>query len=308
MLAACLLTVLAVVLAGPAPRLMSRWRIFRRTPGPALVAWQSVSTAAVLSSLLIAPAAVLGLTHAGSDRWSERIGEHPAALGLASAITALMAGSLLLSGHRVGRRVRTLRRRHRDLVDLLAAPGLSARSHTGPRGTSTHLRDTWIRVLDHPGVSAYCVPGLRRRVVVSRGAIDLLTAPELEAVLAHERAHLTSRHDLVLEFFTVVHGSVPVPVRSTAALQEVHLLVEALADRSAIRSVGPVPLARALVRLGSATTPDAALGAGGNRADLRARIDLIAAHDRPTRALTAAAFTLSLAVLLTPVAVFTLAW
>jgi len=50
----------------------------------------------------------------------------------------------------------------------------------------------------------------------------------LEQLEAGERV----RHDLVLEFFTVVHHAVPAPVRCEAALAETHLLVEALADRT----------------------------------------------------------------------------
>lgn len=260
MLAAGLLTVLAVLLAGPAPRLMARIDVFRRTPGPALLAWQSVSLAAVLSALLIAPAALLALAREEPGRgWTERVAEHPAALGTAAAITALMAGSLIVSGHRVGSRLRALRRRHRALVDLLTSP-----TSLPGRAPTASLLEVSVRVLEHPGVSAYCLPGLRRRVVLSRGAIQRLSDSETSAVLAHERAHLQARHDLILEFFTVLHRAVPPPVRSAAALSEVHLLVEALADRSAIRRTGAVPLARALVALGGAGHPDAALGIAGH--------------------------------------------
>ena len=41
-------------------------------------------------------------------------------------------------------------------------------------------------------------PGFHSRVVVSSGAIEALSDDELAAVLAHERAHLHARHDLVL--------------------------------------------------------------------------------------------------------------
>ena len=53
-------------------------------------------------------------------------------------------------------------------------------------------------VVDHPAAAAYCLPGLRSAIVISAGALDLLDADELAAVLAHERAHLRERHDLVL--------------------------------------------------------------------------------------------------------------
>ena len=63
-------------------------------------------------------------------------------------------------------------------------------------------------------------------------------------MLAHERAHLRARHDLILEFFTVVHEAVPAFVRSDAALREVTLLIEVLADRAAVRATSVLATAR----------------------------------------------------------------
>ena len=85
---------------------------------------------------------------------------------------------------------------------------------------------------------------------------------QLEAVVAHEEAHLRGRHDLLLEFFSVVHSSVPEPLRSPPALGEVRLLVEALADRAAVRRSGEVATARALMTLAGSRAPEAALGVG----------------------------------------------
>ena len=58
-----------------------------------------------------------------------------------------------------------------------------------------------------------------------------LEPDELDAVLSHEQAHLRARHDLVLEAFTVLHEAFPRWVSSRAALDEVAMLVEVLADR-----------------------------------------------------------------------------
>ena len=92
--------------------------------------------------------------------------------------------------------------------------------------------------------TAYCVPGLRSRVVLSQGTIDALSAAEVGAVLAHERAHLRERHDLILEFFSVMYTALPPILRSPEALREVRLLAEVLADRSAVKAVGTVVMAR----------------------------------------------------------------
>ena len=85
--------------------------------------------------------------------------------------------------------------------------------------------------------------------------------------------------DLVLEFFTVLHRATPARLRAGAALREVHLLIEVLADRAARRAVGPVPLARALVALAAGSHPETALGATEDRATTAARMRLVAEPD-----------------------------
>ena len=107
----------------------------------------------------------------------------------------------------------------------------------------------------HPTPTAYCIPGRQSRVVLSQGVLDALPDDQLEAVVAHEDAHLRGRHDLLLEFFSVVHSSVPEPLRSPPALGEVRLLVEALADRAAVRRSGEVATARALIDPGRQRAP-----------------------------------------------------
>ena len=95
---ALLLVLIAMVLAGLAPRLMAQLVSFRRAPRAALVAWQAVSLAAVLAALSAAPAAIPHLTQLETRRW--------VVLGVAAAATLLVLGRLLLSGHRIGTRLR----------------------------------------------------------------------------------------------------------------------------------------------------------------------------------------------------------
>jgi len=116
-------------------------------------------------------------------------------------------------------------------------------------------------VLDHPAAAAYCLPGLRSRIVVSAGTLDLLDQAELAAVLAHERAHIRERHDLVLLPFTALCRAFPrctVTVRSQHA---VALLVEMLADDRARRTRPARELATALMRFGAAGAAAAPSGA-----------------------------------------------
>ena len=240
------LLLLTVVLAWPAPRLLPRWTALRAVPGPALWLWQGISLGAVVAGLELAPLAILSFVRVGDGLPAPR--DHVILAALAVLISALLVGRLLARGHVVGRRLRKVRREHRELVDLLDEPvhasGLPAQ----------------VRVLSHPTATAYCVPGLSRRVVLTSGTIDALPPAELRAVLAHELAHLRQRHDLVLEFFTVLHTAVPRRLRSDRGLETVRLLIELLADRNAERSVGRVPVARALVALARAEHPSGTLG------------------------------------------------
>ena len=211
------LATLAVLLAWVAPGPMARQKRFRRSPRAALAAWQAVSVGGVLAALAAAPAALPLLLQ----------GDEPGAhLGLvvpAVLVSAAVLARLLWAGHNVGRQLRRVRTDHRQLVDIIA----------------THDRER-VRILQHPTPTAYCIPGRRSRVVISQGVLDALPGDQLDAVVAHEEAHLRGRHDLLLEFFSVVHRAVPGPLRSEEALTEVRLLIEALADRAAVRRSGEV--------------------------------------------------------------------
>lgn len=285
-MAVAALALIALALAGPLPRIMAQQNRFREAPRPALVVWQAVSLSAVLAALLAAPIGIRLLARPG-----EGLTDHLWAAILAVAVTGTMLARLLLSGHRVGTRLRTVRRRHRELVDVLA----------------THGEDE-LRVLEHPTATAYCLPGLRQRVVLTQGTMDRLPADELAAVLAHERAHLRARHDLILEFFTVVHVAVPGRLRCHAALREVRLLVEVLADRSAARAVGELPMARALVALAGGDHPEATLGAARSPSTARVRLELLSATRRNRVALSVVMFGFALVVLAAPVLIAVLGW
>jgi Zn-dependent protease with chaperone function len=128
-----------------------------------------------------------------------------------------------------------------------------------------------LRILDVSEPLAYCLPGVRSRLVVSEGTLAALADNEITAILSHERAHLRARHDLVLEMFTAVHAAFPRFVRSASALDAVRLLIEMLADDAAVRAAGPTPLARALVACAAGRTPSGALAAGGPTTVLRVR-------------------------------------
>jgi Zn-dependent protease with chaperone function len=250
---------LALLLAGPAPALLSRARWTYRTPRAALVLWQAIALAAVLSAFGSGLAIAAELLVPGPDgRPTTAPTREIDALGLplwlayvfVFTLTLLVGARLIYAVIRVGVHTRRRRARHRMLVDLL--------DQSGP-----HRRAADIRVLAATEPIAYCLPGLRQRVVLSEGTLTNLADAEVTAIVSHERSHLRARHDLVLEAFTAVHEAFPRVVRSKAALGSVKLLIELLADDSAVKVTGPKPLARALVACAKSTAPQGALAAGG---------------------------------------------
>jgi Zn-dependent protease with chaperone function len=175
------------------------------------------------------------------------------------------------------------RRRQRTLLTLLA--------HGDPKVPGA-------LVVDHPSAAAYCLPGLRSRIVVSVGTLELLGRRELAAVLAHERAHLRERHDLVLLPFTALRRAFPRSATCTDALRAVALLIEMLADDRALRDRPARELVTALARFGTAgicPAPAGALAAG--EGEVAARVTRLLKPVRPLPAAAVLAICLAAALL-----------
>jgi Zn-dependent protease with chaperone function len=250
-LAACLLLV-AVVL----PPVLADASWPTRSPVLGLVLWQAVGLAGGLLTLtLLATVALspLGDTHLQALRHLDRAGLVTWIVGGVGLLVLLRLLTVLLAST-----WRTLRARHsnRVLVDLVSERNLLL------RGTS---------VLAHEVPVAYCLPGLRPRLVLSRGALSLLSYDELQAVLAHERAHLVQRHDLVVLPFVALGATFPALPAVRTARAEVSLLIELLADDRAARHHERTHLAQALWKIGTGEAPTGALGAAGHDVVLRAR-------------------------------------
>ena len=109
---------------------------------------------------------------------------------------------------------------------------------------------------------AYCLPGEGGSIVVSTAAERELDREELAAVLAHERAHLTGRHHMLVLITQVLAKAVP--LASMRALRtEVATLVEMAADDRACRDIDRDSLLTALLRLGAPGTPNPGLAVNG---------------------------------------------
>ena len=117
-------------------------------------------------------------------------------------------------------------------------------------------------VLDAPQKVAYCLAGRPGTIVITNAAIATLEPPHLDAVIAHERAHLAGRHHLLLATTRALAASLPRIRLFTVAETEIAGLLEMCADDSAARRHGAAALLAAILALaGADPIPSAALGA-----------------------------------------------
>ena len=117
-------------------------------------------------------------------------------------------------------------------------------------------------LVDHAQPAAYCVAGPHPTVIMTSGALQALDADQVDAVLAHERAHLARHHHRLLAVARIGGQMLPfVPLmRDTVA--QVTRLVEMHADDTATSDRDNRTLATALVVLATAVSPAPALAAG----------------------------------------------
>jgi len=233
-----------------------------RCPVAAIALWQALGLSWGLAAVAaLAAFGFSGLTAPGGAslrRWGPLVVVHLLSLAASAALFTLLCWILAAAVAAVLR----ARHRQRTLLGLLA--------HDDPKVPGA-------LVVDHPAAAAYCVPGLRSAIVISAGALNLLDTAELAAVLAHERAHLRARHDLVLLPFTALLRAFRWSATARAANAEVALLVEMLADDRARKRRPARELATALLRVGASgggLAPAGALAATGSALDgeLAARV------------------------------------
>ena len=290
---AALLAVVAIGSAlGASTLLQASWP--RRSPAAAILLWQALGLASGLAAVgtligLAMPASNVGVVRSVLRtgtllRTGLRTGDVFRLTGMRGAhgglptvifvvrLTCLAAGLVLLASLcwvlvAVSVAAVQARRRQRALLTLLA--------HGDPKVPGA-------LVVDYPSAAAYCLPGLRSKIVVSAGTLELLGRGELAAVLAHERAHLRERHDLVLLPFSALPRAFPRSATCTDIQRAVALLVEMLADDRALRGRPARELVSALVRFGTAGTcpaPAGALAAG--EGEVAARVSRLVQPVRP---------------------------
>lgn len=114
--------------------------------------------------------------------------------------------------------------------------------------------------------AVYCVSGGgTRAIVTTTAALRLLDHDGLNAVLAHERAHLRGRHHLIVGTLSALAAALPRLPLMRAAAQSVPPLLEMCADDAAIREHGRTPLVTSLVLLSTGhRLPQGSLAAAGS--------------------------------------------
>jgi bla regulator protein blaR1 len=117
-------------------------------------------------------------------------------------------------------------------------------------------------LVEHRRPAAYCVAGRHPTVILTTGALQALAPGQLDAVLAHERAHLAWRHHWLLAMARISHRALPFLPLMRDAEAQVERLVELHADDEATQARDPGSLATALVVLAAAASASAPVPAG----------------------------------------------
>ncbi|WP_033222415.1 M56 family metallopeptidase [Kitasatospora phosalacinea] len=268
------------LLAAPLARRLAE-QLAPRAAALVLAATAAALGAATLASLgLLAVTGLLHLPYGAALAHLSPAHWHPGRLSDPEwAPTAVLAATALLAVGALA--ARAARHQYADLRRARAATG------DAPAGLRALVRRPGpaapaLTVLTDDRADAYALPGRPPRIVATTGMLAALTGPERAALLAHERAHLSGRHHLLLaatEYAAACHPALR-PLRPALGY---HL--ERWADERAAAEVGDRALtARAIGR--------AALAAARAPAPAPARSPRLAATAGPVprrvRALLAA--------------------
>jgi Zn-dependent protease with chaperone function len=126
--------------------------------------------------------------------------------------------------------------------------------------------DLGATLVDHAQPAAYCVAGPHPTVIVTTAALQALNPDQVDAVLAHERAHLASHHHRLLAIARIGRQVLPFLPLMRVADTQITRLVEMHADDAATAHRNTGPLATALVVLAAAGGPTPGLAAAATDA------------------------------------------
>ncbi|MEC3918070.1 M56 family metallopeptidase [Nocardia sp. CDC160] len=262
-----------------APRLLRRLSIEGTAPRIAIAAWLAAMASTVLAWTVTLAILLIDIATHQISLFPVRFMDgcllhlHDAAVGdyghpVQTGLLAL-SGFATLAGILVAYRLATtlLRSRRRTLEHARMAR-LAGRHHPD--------LDAVVLDVDHP--AAYCVAGKPHTIVLSRGVLTALEDHHLDAVLAHERAHLDGRHHLLLTLTRGLASVLPRLDLFTVGAAEVARLLEMLADDAAARKHGPDTVLQALLTLSALPSPPATA-----QAALLPRVRRLSAPTTPPR-------------------------
>jgi Zn-dependent protease with chaperone function len=296
MVTALVLALCCVALFAPAPVVLSRARWPSRAPRAAIVLWQAIGLAGGLAAISAWLAVAVIPFHVGMGQAVLTLarralsGRPLSGFGVKEVLAFVMAIGVALV--LVGGLLRTMagtyraRCRHSLVLDQVG---------------ESNDRLPGAMFLDHPQAVAYCLPGLRPRIVLSAGALGVLGPREVDAVVAHERGHAHAHHDLVLIPFTSFVALLRWMPYARLAPRSVSTLLEMAADDFACRSHSRQIVAASLVHLATAGTcrvPACAFSATSSAVSIRVRRLLAASAN--SRGIGALALAVACTVLAAP--------
>ena len=266
------LLLLAGLISLTATRLLPKARWAYHAPGLGLAAWYAVLASIVASG-----------TGAGMSllaRWPAT--QKTVCSWWAFCVDAL-SGNLGIIGRTIG---------WAAIAALAVTGGFAARRLTAVlRDTARVLRDhhealslvgrpdpqLGAVVLDDDRPAAYALPGWHSRIVITSGALASLPTCQVQAILAHERAHTRAHHHLLLTTARLLTSAFPSLTVFADAHRQIDRLVELHADDIATRHHNPIHLARALVACAEAATrparvPMPAMAAAAHGGDALERV------------------------------------
>ena len=275
MTAAVALVAFAMLAATLGARVLDRAAWTRLHPRSGILAWQALTGSVVLAAGLAATSLALPFLPL-RVQLAELLGSHPVSVAehygtpwgawpgtAALALAAAALGRLGWCGARAWHRSRTVRRGLRESLALVGRPH--------PEGFT---------VVEHAQPMAYCVPGRRPTMVLTRGALDVLTADQRRLVVGHERRHLRRRHHLALACSASLAEAFGERGVFGRAHRSLTTMVEMDADDVAREPSDRRSLAQALVLLSVDEPPSVTLAVGATAALVRVRRLTTPAPDR----------------------------
>src|SRR6266568_941040 len=234
----------------------------RRAQGRPVKGWRVPVTVAAVLVAYAACAGTLGSRMLGRAKWTARAPLLAIVTYLAagwSVIAAVGLAGLTLAVHATALAVRTAL----TATAHFRAAGRQALRHAQTARLVGHPEPALGAVLvEHSQPAAYCVAGRQPTVILTTGAVQALDPGQLDAVLAHERAHLAGRHHWLVAMARIGHEVLPFLPLMQDAEEQVARMVELHADDAATRARDPRLLATALVVLATPGSPAPALAAG----------------------------------------------